>query len=103
MVTSDAVLVEFVNFSSNHNAEIRRRVVKQVHRILDASEFQVLPMTRSAMLAGLSLHASRSDKGYSLTDCISMQMMRELGLFEILTHDHHFAQEGFVPLLRREN
>ena len=103
VVTSDAVLVEFVNFFSNHNAEIRRRVVIQVHRILDAPEFHVLPMTRSAMLSGLSLHASRSDKGYSLTDCISMQMMRELGLFEILTHDHHFAQEGFVPMLRRES
>ncbi len=103
VVTSDAVIVEFVNFFSNHNAEIRRRVVKQVHRILAAPEFEVLPMTRTAMLAGLSLHAQRPDRGYSLTDCISMQMMRELGLFDILTHDHHFAQEGFVPLLRREN
>lgn len=102
VVTSDAIMVEFVNFFSNHNAEIRRRVVKQVHQILDAPEFHVLPMTRSAMLSGLSLHASRSDKGYSLTDCISMQMMRELGLFDVLTHDHHFAQEGFVPMLRRE-
>ncbi len=103
VVTSDAVMVEFVNFFSNHNAAIRQRVVKRVHLILEVPEFHVLPMTRSAMLSGLSLHASRSDKGYSLTDCISMQMMRELGLFDILTHDHHFAQEGFVPLLRRES
>ena len=100
VVTSDAVMVEFVNFFSNHNFEIRRRVVQQVHFILGSPEFDVRPMTRSAMLSGLSLHASRSDKHYSLTDCISMQMMRELGIFEILTHDHHFGQEGFVPLLR---
>ena len=100
VVTSDAVIVEFVNFFSNHHFEIRRRVVQQVHVILSSPDFEVRPMTRSAMLSGLSLHASRSDKHYSLTDCISMQMMRELGIFEVLTHDHHFAQEGFVPLMR---
>jgi len=55
------------------------------------------------LLAGLDLHFDRPDKNYSLTDCISMQMMRELGVFEILTHDHHFAQEGFVALMRGES
>ena len=102
VVTSDAVIVEFVNFFSDSNAAIRQRVVQRVHRILQAPEFEMLPMTRSAMLAGLTLHAQRPDKGYSLTDCISMQMMRELAIFDVLTHDHHFAQEGFTPLLRRE-
>lgn len=100
VVTSDAVMVEFVNFFSNHHFEVRRRAVQRVHLMLSAPEFEVLPLTRSAMLSGLSLHASRSDKQYSLTDCISMQMMRELGIFEILTHDHHFVQEGFVTLMR---
>ena len=57
-------------------------------------------MTHTRFLAAITLYAQRPDKGYSLTDYISMQMMRELGLFDILTHDHHFAQEGFVPSLR---
>jgi predicted nucleic acid-binding protein len=34
-----------------------------------------------------------------LTDCISMETMRQEGITEILTHDAHFAQEGFTLLL----
>ena len=40
------------------------------------------------------------DKGYSLTDCISMNVMRRDGLIEVLTNDEHFTQEGFSCLLR---
>ncbi|MGV2388932.1 MAG UNVERIFIED_CONTAM: hypothetical protein LVR29_13595 [Microcystis novacekii LVE1205-3] len=42
----------------------------------------------------------RLDKGYSLTDCASMQIMRQLEISEILTFDKHFQQEGFSALLR---
>ncbi len=39
------------------------------------------------------------DKGYSLTDCVSMQTMRQGGLTQALTNDRHFEQEGFkAPL-----
>ncbi|MEE8302175.1 MAG: hypothetical protein V3S24_07050 [Candidatus Tectomicrobia bacterium] len=46
-------------------------------------------------LDGISLYESRLDKAYSLTDCISMQIMRRDGLIEGLTNDRHFTQEGF--------
>jgi predicted nucleic acid-binding protein len=44
--------------------------------------------------------ANAGDKGYSLTDCFSMSVMRERGMDEILTADHHFEQEGLIALLR---
>ena len=44
--------------------------------------------------------AARPDKGYSLTDCISMATMRKKGLTEVLTNDRHFEQEGFRALFR---
>lgn len=47
----------------------------------------------------MELYGARLDKGYSLTDCISMYVMREHGLTEVLTHDQHFTQEGFRTLL----
>ena len=47
----------------------------------------------------MELYESRLDKGYSLTDCVSMQVMRERGISEVLTNDQHFAQEGFTILL----
>ena len=45
-------------------------------------------------------HPRTPDKGYSLTDFISMQTMRGEGIIEALTNDRHFEQEGFRALFR---
>jgi uncharacterized protein len=39
---------------------------------------------------------------YSLVDRISMNVMRQREIREILKHDRHFSQEGFVRLLDRQ-
>jgi len=36
----------------------------------------------------------------SLTDCISMEVMRREGISDVLTNDRHFEQEGFRALFR---
>ncbi|MBI3925969.1 MAG: type II toxin-antitoxin system VapC family toxin [Armatimonadetes bacterium] len=41
-----------------------------------------------------------SDQSWSFTDCASFCLMKELDLSQALTKDVHFAQAGFVPLLR---
>jgi hypothetical protein len=63
-----------------------------------AQKIKEIPEDES-FLAGLTLYQNRPDKEYSLIDCISMQTMRELEIIDILTHDKHFTQEGFVILL----
>jgi uncharacterized protein len=50
-------------------------------------------------MKGFELYNSRLDKGYSLTDCVSMNIMREQNITQILTNDVHFEQEGFSVLL----
>ncbi|HXJ41921.1 MAG TPA: hypothetical protein VNH18_21775 [Bryobacteraceae bacterium] len=62
----------------------------------------VAPQSRDSFLGGLKLYQSRPDKAYSLTDCISTEMMREHELVEALTNDYHFAQEGFQASFRQE-
>jgi predicted nucleic acid-binding protein len=59
----------------------------------------VLPQTRQRFEDGFALYKARPDKEYSLTDCISMETMRQEGINEVLTHDNHFKQEGFTILL----
>jgi predicted nucleic acid-binding protein len=41
------------------------------------------------------------DKDWPLTDCISFEVMREHGISEALTGDHHFEQAGFKALLKQ--
>jgi hypothetical protein len=48
---------------------------------------------------GIARYDQRSDKSWSLTDCISFVVMEEHGVTEALTADRHFEQAGFVPLL----
>lgn len=60
----------------------------------------VIPMSRRMFTRSLTLYKARPDKGYSLTDCSSMLLMRQHHLSEALTTDQHFEQEGFAALLR---
>lgn len=46
------------------------------------------------------LLTKRLDKSYSLCDAVSFVVMRESGVLEALTTDHHFEQEGFTRLLK---
>ncbi|MBI5829688.1 MAG: type II toxin-antitoxin system VapC family toxin [Chloroflexi bacterium] len=48
---------------------------------------------------GLDLFASRNDKDWSLTDCVSFVVMQDHGLTNALTADRHFEQAGFKALL----
>jgi len=48
---------------------------------------------------GWQLYAERPDKDWSLADGISFVVMRDEGIAEALTADHHFAQAGFTILL----
>ena len=52
-------------------------------------------------MKGLDFYASRTDKEYSLVDCISILTMRQMNITDVLTNDHHFTQEGFTVLIKR--
>jgi uncharacterized protein len=100
IITTEGVLVEFLTFFSGFGSWIRRAAVELARSVLADPHTEVLPQTHELFLAGLEFYEQRPDKQYSLQDCISMQVMRQRGLFEVLTNDHHFEQEGFVILLR---
>ncbi len=42
----------------------------------------------------------RDDKGWWMTDCVSIVGMRAHGLTEAVTSDHYFVQAGFGILLK---
>jgi uncharacterized protein len=100
IVTTDEVLAEYLTFFATAPEQMRRKAVTNAQRILDDPGVQVVPQSRESFLSGMALYGARPDKGYSLTDCISMQTMRKKGLTEALTNDRHFEQEGFRALFR---
>ncbi|MBU4271338.1 MAG: PIN domain-containing protein [Planctomycetes bacterium] len=100
-VTTDEVLLEFLN-AMLKSPNLRATASKQVQAVYQDPNIQVLPQTRISFLSGLSLYQDRPDKTYSLTDCISMQSMRDEGIQEVLTNDRHFEQEGFIALYRTQ-
>jgi uncharacterized protein len=93
--TTAAVLDEYLATYSARESYLRQRAAVSVRRVLASPEVTVIHQTRELFLEGLTLYEARPDKEYSLTDCISMQVMRHEGLAEVLTNDHHFTQEGF--------
>lgn len=101
--TTDEVLVEVLTFYGTTGQYYRRKATALVRRLLDDANIEVIEQTHESFLLGLELYERRMDKGYSLTDCISMTTMRKLGIREVLTHDRHFAQEGFVVLFNDMN
>ena len=98
IITTDDVLTEFMNFFCEHGEQMRGLAVETVRSIHRSAI--VPPQSREMLNRGIVLYEARLDKGYSLTDCISMETMRSRNLVEVLTPDHHFTQEGFQILIR---
>ena len=99
LVTTDSVLTELANFFAEYGEVMRRKVALAIRSVLSDEEVEVLSESRQTFLDGLMLYESRSDKAYSLTDCIAMNVMRKRGITDVLTNDTHFTQEGFHILL----
>ena len=99
LVTTCEVLVEVLNFFAERGNEARSMAVINVQEILINRNIEVPPPSHHVFVEGVELYRARLDKGYSLTDCISMNIMRERDITDVLTKDHHFSQEGFHLLL----
>ena len=99
VVTSDEVLTETLNYFSEMGPRIRSRAVRDVRAILLNVQIEIVSCSHEAFLDAIALYEKRADKGYSLTDCISMNICRGKGISDVLTHDNHFVQEGFRILL----
>jgi predicted nucleic acid-binding protein len=98
LITTDVVLDETLNFFSQKGNFMRLKAVSLYESIQIDSQIVVISTTPLIRNAAKELYKNRLDKGYSMTDCISMVVMKQNNIIEILTHDHHFTQEGFKIL-----
>jgi hypothetical protein len=99
-ITSEMVITELLNALCSRGEYLRKSAIRLTHNLYDDSNTIIIPQTSEQFEQAFDFYQRRLDKGYSLTDCASMQIMRFLGINEILTFDKHFQQEGFKALLR---
>lgn len=97
LVTSEAVLLETANAFAR--PDWRARVILLVDHIMARDDVQIVESSKLLWERGWTLFRSRNDKSWSLTDCLSFEIMLEKGIAEALTSDSHFRQAGFQALL----
>src|SRR5215213_4100804 len=69
-LTTESVITEFLNFFCTSGPNMRQAAVAMVDTVSQTAK--VIPQSHELFQSGLELYRERPDKGYSLTDCISM-------------------------------
>ena len=98
VVTTEFVLVEVANFFAG--LPNRPVFVQFLADVRADPNTEIVAASAALFARGADLFAARLDKEWSLTDCISFQVMQDRGLTEALTTDHHFTQAGFLILMK---
>lgn len=96
LIVTDEIIDEIFNFFAKHGKQMREKVYQLSQAISKDPNIEIITPTPSIRQAGIELYGKRLDKGYSLTDCISIVVMKDRNIPEVLTHDYHFTQEGFT-------
>jgi predicted nucleic acid-binding protein len=87
--------------SSRLGPRERQRVAQYATELLSDSSVAFVEPDRALLRSAIDLYRRRPDKRYSLTDCISMLICREIEITDVLSSDKDFEQEGFTRLLKR--
>jgi len=98
MLTTQWVLLEVANYfaASTHRAVATRFI----DSILSDRRFECVEVSAALFTSAWQLYRARPDKSWSLTDCLSFDIMNRRLVTQALTADHHFEQAGFEILLK---
>jgi uncharacterized protein len=99
LITTDAVMTEVLNYYAERGEYSRQEALKIIKHLMGREDFNLIHHSKYLFHMGLERFEDRQDKGYSLTDCMSMIVMENYGIQEVLTSDKHFKQAGFTILM----
>jgi hypothetical protein len=100
LATTEAILIEVANGLSK--VRWRSLAAKLIREVRADPDVTVVPVTTELFDRGLGLYERRSDKEWSLTDCISFTVMEDRRIRTALAYDHDFVEASFRALLREE-
>ncbi len=100
IVTSQMVLVEFLNFMSGRGQPLREKALSVVSDLTENPGVEIIPQSGALFESAIARYASRIDQKWGITDCASFIVMEARKISEALAYDRDFEQAGFVALLR---
>jgi predicted nucleic acid-binding protein len=100
LLVTEYALWETVNYLSFPQDLPKAYILAQ--HVMNGSAIEFVDASPDLLKAGLEFHRARSDKEWSLTDCISFHLMAVRGITRALAYDLHFQQAGFQALLRQD-
>jgi uncharacterized protein len=100
LITSNFVLSELVPLFRSRNFRLSQPQTLDIITRIRAYPYLVLvTVDAAADQQAWDLLYANPQHPWSHVDATSMVLMRQLGIAEVLTADHHFAQAGFTVLL----
>ena len=98
LITTDAVLIEFGNFFAR--SPLRPLAASWHERLRQRRGGRTIERLSPRLIhRAEARYAAHADKTWSMTDCLSMEVMLDHGATEAATPDWHFAQAGFRVLM----
>jgi uncharacterized protein len=99
-VTTNYILAELVALLTSPVRVPRAKIIGFISGLKSSPYVDIIHIDAMLDSQAWQLLVERPDKDWSLVDCASFVVMRQAGLVEALTTDHHFEQAGFVRLLK---
>ena len=99
-ITTNYVILELVALLISPLRIPRPTIIEFIESVGASPKVSVIHVDDALNQQAWQLFTQRQDKDWSLVDCASFSIMRQHGVQEALTTDHHFEQAGFVCLLK---
>jgi len=96
-ITTEFVLLEFATAPSA--PDFRGKASIFIEGLSQSPDVEIIPISSELFWLGFELYKNRPDKEWSMVDCTSFIVMKEMKISESFTEDHHFEQAGLKKLL----
>jgi hypothetical protein len=100
IVTTDAVIFEIG--AALAKQAWRPAAIRFIKALRADPNVEIVATDPVLWQAAFDLFGARTDKEWSLTDCLSFVVMSRRDLTNALAADEHFRQAGFLPLMLAE-
>ncbi|WP_319578489.1 PIN domain-containing protein [uncultured Methanospirillum sp.] len=94
---TDAIIYEIGNSFSKTGKQIIAEFIRDCYT---TEQMHVVKTDEPLLMKALTHYSDYLDKDWSLTDCLSFEVMKEKNIAIAYSSDHHFEQAGFQYVLR---